>query len=109
MSESSDAIRVAVRVRPLNENEIKDLKSSVVQTSLNNNSLILHCQDPVYTRNHHASKKTFYFDHVFGNNNEFKNKNISQKTIFESIGKEVVQNAFGGFNCCVFAYGQVLN
>ena len=31
---------------------------------------------------------------------------ISNQAIFEDIGKEIMENAWDGFNCSVFAYGQ---
>jgi hypothetical protein len=32
--------------------------------------------------------------------------NASQEQVFRAVGTQVVDNAFLGFNTCVFAYGQ---
>ena len=35
-------------------------------------------------------------------NPKFKN----QEFVFEQLGADVLENAFGGYNACIFAYGQ---
>ena len=32
-----------------------------------------------------------------------------QKMVFAFTGKPIIQNAYEGFNCCIFAYGQTGN
>ena len=41
----------------------------------------------------------FSFDHVFG-------PSSTQKEVYDSVGRDVVEEAFNGFNGTVFAYGQ---
>ena len=36
----------------------------------------------------------------------FLSQNAQQEHVFRAVGMEVVENAFLGFNTCVFAYGQ---
>ena len=31
---------------------------------------------------------------------------VDQQEVYDKLGREVVQNALQGYNCCVFAYGQ---
>ena len=37
---------------------------------------------------------------------EFGCEYASQKFVFDGLGRGVLDNALGGFNCCLFAYGQ---
>ena len=32
-------------------------------------------------------------------------KYADQMVVFESVGKEIIDNAFLGYHCCLFAYG----
>ena len=33
-------------------------------------------------------------------------KHRNQEAVFEALGRDVLENAFQGYNACVFAYGQ---
>lgn len=30
----------------------------------------------------------------------------SQEKVFDSVGRDILENAFQGYNACIFAYGQ---
>ena len=51
--------------------------------------------------------KTFAFDHCF---NSYLDPGCgqfaSQETVFNSLGTDILENAFDGYNACIFAYGQ---
>jgi kinesin family protein 1 len=49
---------------------------------------------------------TFSFDHSFWSGNAEDPTFASQERVYESIGRELLRNAFEGFNGCLFAYGQ---
>jgi kinesin family protein 13 len=87
MSEKS-SVQVAVRVRPINERE----GSSDVITLIDKN--VVYLTDPEYHK-----KKNFTFDYVY---DQFS----TQEQVFNDIGTKVIDNAYKGYNCCVFAYGQ---
>jgi hypothetical protein len=82
------SVQVAVRIRPLNIREdgtdiITDTKDSIV-----------------YLKNpDEGKKKTFAYDYAF-------NIDTAQDALFSVIGEKVIDNAFRGYNCCIFAYGQ---
>lgn len=47
------------------------------------------------------------YDHCFISHNEpLIQGHANQETVFNSIGLPLVQNAFEGYNVCLFAYGQ---
>jgi uncharacterized coiled-coil DUF342 family protein len=87
---SKDSIKVAVRIRPMNKNELSENSTNVI--SVNNNSVTV--TDPV-------SKKTkdFGFDYVFGEDSNNSN-------VCASLGSNIIESALSGYNCCVLAYGQ---
>ncbi|XP_044741310.1 kinesin-like protein KIF13A [Chrysoperla carnea] len=100
---TTDKIKVAVRVRPFNRREI-DLGTQCVvemdghQTILQNpNSL-----DKIDRK----QPKTFAFDHCFYSLDCTKTNYASQEDVFDCLGRDILENAFQGYNACIFAYGQ---
>ncbi|OCT79108.1 hypothetical protein XELAEV_18030206mg [Xenopus laevis] len=52
-------------------------------------------------------KLVFAYDHCFWSMDEsVKEKFAGQDVVFQSLGENILQNAFEGYNACVFAYGQ---
>ncbi|GKV20670.1 hypothetical protein SLEP1_g30758 [Rubroshorea leprosula] len=84
-------IRVFLRCRPLNQVEVANGCTSVVEfDSSQENEMHIISSD--------SSKKQFKFDHVFGPQN-------SQEDVFAQT-KPVVTSVLDGYNVCIFAYGQ---
>lgn len=81
-------VKVAVRVRPFNKRETKT--SSVVS--------VKKCNIAITDINKNKSE-THSYDYAY-------DVNTDQSIIYEQIGKEIVNNAFNGYNTCIFAYGQ---
>lgn len=50
--------------------------------------------------------KTFAFDHCFYSLNPEDDSFASQETVFDCVGRDILDNAFQGYNACIFAYGQ---
>ncbi|XP_032121264.1 kinesin-like protein KIF13B isoform X3 [Sapajus apella] len=49
----------------------------------------------------------FAYDHCFWSMDEsVKEKYAGQDTVFKCLGENILQNAFDGYNACIFAYGQ---
>uniref|UniRef100_A0A2N9EE15 Kinesin-like protein n=1 Tax=Fagus sylvatica TaxID=28930 RepID=A0A2N9EE15_FAGSY len=84
-------IRVFCRCRPLNQNEITNGSTSIVDfDSSQDNELQVICSD--------SSKKQFKFDHVF-------RPEDNQEAVFAQT-KPIVTSVLDGYNVCIFAYGQ---
>ncbi|CAF1304619.1 unnamed protein product, partial [Didymodactylos carnosus] len=99
LSTTESRVQVAVRARPLNQREV-DLKSPVI-VSIHNSQILLRKPN-----NELDTSKTFSYDFCF-DSMHFNNTNYAnQEYIFQTLGEEIVQNAFEGYNTCVFAYGQ---
>uniref|UniRef100_A0A8C6V2S5 Kinesin family member 13Bb n=1 Tax=Neogobius melanostomus TaxID=47308 RepID=A0A8C6V2S5_9GOBI len=85
----------------------KDLNTKCV-VEMEGNQTILH---PAITN---ASKgdprnqpKTFAYDHCFWSMDEAqKDKFAGQDVVFQCLGESLLNNAFMGYNACIFAYGQ---
>ncbi len=50
--------------------------------------------------------KSFTFDHCFNSLDHNDPHYSSQEDVFNKIGKDLLDNAFQGYNACIFAYGQ---
>ena len=97
-SKKRSSITVAVRVRPLNQNE---LEISTVETIkvINNNSLLIAIDSSSNSKKSNQIKEQqFFFDYVF-------DKNTSQQTIYDYTTKHLLVGLLEGFNATVFAYG----
>eukprot|EP01132_Coremiostelium_polycephalum_P009912 gene9912-12155_t len=102
------SVKVAVRVRPFNSREKERNAELIIQMNGNSTTLIR----PAMLRVNPTApptpedEKVFTFDHSYWSFDNADPHFASQKTVFDDIGKEVLGNAWEGFNCSIFAYGQ---
>lgn len=89
-------VKVAVRVRPINRREIECGSTCVVD--MEGNQTILQSK--------RRAARTFAFDHCFWSVDDTNPKFHSQKFVFDALGVDILDNAFEGYNACIFAYGQ---
>nr|XP_055202167.1 kinesin-like protein KIF13B [Nyctereutes procyonoides] len=99
-------VKVAVRIRPMNRREI-DLHTKCV-VDVDANKVIL---SPVNTNlskgDVRSQPKVFAYDHCFWSMDEsVREKYAGQDDVFKCLGENILQNAFDGYNACIFAYGQ---
>ncbi|CAK9168033.1 unnamed protein product [Ilex paraguariensis] len=84
-------IRVFCRCRPLNQDEITNGSTSVIDfDSSQENELQITCSD--------SSRKQFKFDHIF-------RPEDNQEAVFAQT-MPIVTSVLDGYNVCIFAYGQ---
>ncbi|XP_032591279.1 kinesin-like protein KIF13A isoform X2 [Drosophila grimshawi] len=100
---SSDKIKVAVRVRPFNRREIELGTKCIVE--MEKQQTILQ-NPPSLEKMERKQPKTFAFDHCFYSLNAEDDSFASQETVFDCVGRDILDNAFQGYNACIFAYGQ---
>ena len=102
---ASDKIKVAVRVRPFNRREL-ELGTACVLDIEDNRTVL---QPPPSSGDKEAARKqpkSFTYDYCF-NSLDPKDANFSsQDDVFECLGHDILENAFKGYNACIFAYGQ---
>ena len=102
------SVKVAVRVRPFNTREKDNNSVCCIEMTENQTTIKDELGQP----------KTFTFDHSFWSHDcyiELENGYLSpddsgkytdQKIVFETLGKQILDNAWEGYHCCLFAYGQ---
>ncbi|XP_073505051.1 uncharacterized protein [Phyllobates terribilis] len=102
MAESK--VKVAVRVRPMDQRETDRKAECVVY--MEGNQTVVKFTTPTFD-GHCPAQKEFHFDHCFWSvNDEGLAKYASQEDVFTTLGEDILDNTFGGFNSCIFAYGQ---
>ncbi|KAM9354509.1 kinesin-like protein KIF13B isoform 2-T2 [Pholidichthys leucotaenia] len=106
MDDTDSNVKVAVRVRPMNRRE-KDLNTKCV-VDMEGNQTILH---PAITNVNKGDPrnqpKVFVYDYCFWSMDESqKDKFAGQDVVFQCLGESLLDNAFMGYNACIFAYGQ---
>ena len=102
-------VKVAIRCRPFNQRE-KNL-GAVLCVNMTPVSTRLYSDDGL--------NRTFNFDHCFWSHDRFleaengylvPDSNGSpysdQKQVYNTLGKDLLENALKGYNVCIFAYGQ---
>lgn len=97
-ADDCEKVKVAVRVRPFNKREL-DLNTKAVVRMCNGQTILDHVSDD-------KQPKTFAFDHSFYSTDPNDPNFASQEEVFNSLGSGVLENAFAGYNACIFAYGQ---
>ena len=102
------SVKVAVRVRPFNTREKENNSVCCIEMTENQTTIKDELGQP----------KTFTFDHSFWSHDcyiELENGYLSpddsgkytdQKIVFETLGEQILDNAWEGYHCCLFAYGQ---
>ncbi|XP_076593298.1 kinesin-like protein KIF13A isoform X5 [Chaetodon auriga] len=103
---SDTKVKVAVRVRPMNRREIELNTKCVVD--MEDNQTVLH-PPPSNAKGENSRKqpKVFAFDHCFWSMDESNvPKYAGQEVVFKCLGEGILENAFQGYNACIFAYGQ---
>lgn len=97
-----DKIKVAIRARPLNKRELSLGSSEAV--IINDNQIVL--TNLPTTKDGRKATKTFTYDCCFDSTSADKPNYAGQEDVFNSLGIEILENTFAGYNACVFAYGQ---
>ncbi|OCL07105.1 kinesin family protein [Glonium stellatum] len=102
-------IKVVVRVRPFNGRELDRKAKCIVR--MKNEQTILTPPTHIDTKSKAAKAalegtKTFAFDKSYWSFNRNDPHFAGQEDLFTDLGKPLLDNAFQGYNNCIFAYGQ---
>eukprot|EP00036_Acanthoecidae_sp_10tr_P019566 CAMPEP_0206302004 /NCGR_PEP_ID=MMETSP0106_2-20121207/8501_1 /ASSEMBLY_ACC=CAM_ASM_000206 /TAXON_ID=81532 /ORGANISM="Acanthoeca-like sp., Strain 10tr" /LENGTH=1711 /DNA_ID=CAMNT_0053732761 /DNA_START=15 /DNA_END=5147 /DNA_ORIENTATION=- len=93
---------VGVRVRPMNKRELK-LSSKPVVTMKGNQTIL---KGATSKRSDIVPARDFAFDYSFWSTHPGDEHFADQAHVFERLGLGCLDNAFEGYNACIFAYGQ---
>jgi len=96
---------VAVRVRPFNTRE-RQLESKLVVGMTNNQVTLQPLSGPQGAAAEKNRAHNFTFDHAYWSHDPGDKQFVAQDRVFNDLGHDVVNNAYDGYNVCVFAYGQ---
>ncbi|CAJ1044805.1 putative Kinesin motor domain/Microtubule binding, partial [Leishmania shawi] len=86
-SDSLSRVQVSLRIRPLGKGDRHGTK--VVVRGVEGGGVVVD--------DRRKTKRTYQFDYVFSG---------GQAEVFEAIGRPMLEEAYKGFNVCLFAYGQ---
>ncbi|XP_077306201.1 interferon-induced very large GTPase 1-like [Lithobates pipiens] len=97
---NNSKVKVAVRVRPLNQREDGLNSECVVRVSGNQITLLppISCKEKERKEPH-----IFTYDNCFWTKDKY---DTGQEDVFEHLGDGVLENIWLGYNVCIFAYGQ---
>lgn len=88
-----DAVRVIVRVRPMNEREMNACRGPAVVSTIEGRAVLL--SDPVNRPDPYAVQVDRALD-----------VDSTQEDMFDAVGAPMVDHCLDGFNSTIFAYGQ---
>lgn len=123
------SVRVAVRCRPLNSRERELGSACIVEMSPDGRTTLLHDAPSSVATNSASTTasattgatgstgggggtvrggkpRQFTYDHSFWSVDREDAHFAPQDAVYDAVGREVLVNAFAGYNACVFAYGQ---
>ena len=89
MSDFKDNVKVAIRIRPLNDKEQQE-SGSLCLNVIESKTIMLESK---------PEPKSFTYDNV-------ADEKISQEEVFEIVGKPITASCMRGYNGTIFAYGQ---
>eukprot|EP00002_Diphylleia_rotans_P034349 TRINITY_DN7368_c0_g2_i2.p1 TRINITY_DN7368_c0_g2~~TRINITY_DN7368_c0_g2_i2.p1 ORF type:complete len:836 (+),score=169.73 TRINITY_DN7368_c0_g2_i2:118-2625(+) len=104
----ADAVKVAVRVRPFNQREIERGAELIIKMQGSSTTIVNPSS---------GEDRTFSFDFSYWSHDGFRSDEkgflvpessqyADQRRVFDELGKDVLDNAYKGYNCSLFAYGQ---
>ncbi|CAG7928992.1 unnamed protein product [Penicillium olsonii] len=103
-------IKVVVRVRPFNSREKERNAKCIV--AMKGNQTVLTPPPGAEDKSRKGGKgggegsKTFAFDRSYWSFDKDASNFAGQDDLFDDLGSPLLDNAFGGYNNCIFAYGQ---
>ncbi|KAF2662733.1 kinesin family protein [Lophiostoma macrostomum CBS 122681] len=109
MASGGGNIKVVVRVRPFNGREIGRKAQCIVQ--MKGEQTVLTPPSNIDQKGKAAKAalegtKTFAFDKSYWSFSRDDSNYAGQDNLFVDLGKPLLDNAFQGYNNCIFAYGQ---
>ncbi|KAI8089150.1 uncharacterized protein BX664DRAFT_332300 [Halteromyces radiatus] len=101
---SGGNIKVVVRCRPLNSREIKRGASILIE--MKGDQTVISKPEEARTGKESEDRKAFTFDKSYWSADKNDPSYADQETVYNDLGEDLLNHAFDGYNCCIFAYGQ---
>ena len=97
-------IVIVARVRPFNQQELKQKVKSVIYGDPNDQGAVIAVNPQFYSskssRDRRLHERRFQFDFAL------LPLGGDQEEVFEKCCKPLIKHCLDGFNCCIIAYGQ---
>ncbi|KOX74799.1 Kinesin-like protein KIF13A [Melipona quadrifasciata] len=100
---------VVLKVEQQEQWKYRDCRYELYCKYDNNNDRLtsgLNVNMPPESQRNRSKPKTFAFDHCFYSLDPAGENFASQDVVFDALGRDILDNAFQGYNACIFAYGQ---
>ncbi|CDS10964.1 hypothetical protein LRAMOSA03229 [Lichtheimia ramosa] len=101
---SGGNIKVVVRCRPLNSRELA--RGAVGLIRMEGNQTIISRPPDSKTGKESEDIKAFTFDKSYWSADKNAPNYADQQMVYNDLGEDLLNHAFDGYNCCIFAYGQ---
>ncbi|CAJ0539614.1 Ff.00g071410.m01.CDS01 [Fusarium sp. VM40] len=95
-------IKVVVRCRPFNSREIERNAQCIIE--MKGNQTVITAPEGKGVKD--GGPKAFAFDRSYWSFNKDDPNYAGQSNLFDDLGQPLLDNAFQGYNNCIFAYGQ---
>ncbi|KKA30070.1 hypothetical protein TD95_005031 [Thielaviopsis punctulata] len=100
-------IKVVVRCRPFNSREIDRGAKCIIEMKGNQTVITPPEGNPTNSKGaKDTGPKAFAFDKSYWSFNRDDDNYAGQSNLFDDLGQPLLDNAFQGYNNCIFAYGQ---
>ncbi|KAI9267970.1 hypothetical protein BDA99DRAFT_558160 [Phascolomyces articulosus] len=101
---SGGNIKVVVRCRPLNSRELA--RGAVGLIRMDGDQTIISRPQDSRTGKDSEDHKAFTFDKSYWSADKNAPNYADQQQVYDDLGVDLLNHAFDGYNCCIFAYGQ---
>ncbi|KAL0079645.1 P-loop containing nucleoside triphosphate hydrolase protein, partial [Phycomyces blakesleeanus] len=98
---SGGNIKVVVRCRPLNSREIARGAEGLIR--MEGDQTIISRPSDQRTGKDSEDIKAFTFDKSYWSADKSDPTYADQQKVYNDLGEELLDHAFGGYNCCIFA------
>jgi kinesin family member 1 len=111
-NDDNSRVRVVVRIRPLSQKELNGGHKNILEgghhhiTAWDPTALESNLKHDMPILDAACWSREFAFDRCLWSTEMESAAYASQSDVFEEVGKPVLDWILGGFNCCVFAFGQ---
>lgn len=111
-NDDNSRVRVVVRIRPLSAKEEKSNHKNILEggerhiVAWDPTCLEQNAKADLAILDASCWSREFAFDRCLWSTDAKSNSYASQSDVFDEVGQPVLDWILGGYNCCVFAFGQ---
>lgn len=96
MSKLAEAVKVAIRCRPISSNEIKQGHTKIVDINQETGEVLIKKANAL---GEDGRPKQYTFDFAYG-------EHSTQQQVYDQCASQIIMSVMEGYNGTIFAYGQ---